>query len=62
MRNLFSALVLFVSLNAAAWRETNNGGGITEQNLVYLQQNMFNLLEPLQQKNIGFEDFAKFIS
>ena len=23
---------------------------------------MFNLLEPLQQKNIGFEDFAKFIS
>ncbi len=39
--------VCLFSSTSFAWREVGNGGGLTEQNLIYLKENFSEILKPL---------------
>ncbi len=47
MRSLLCLVSFFMVLPTFAWRETNNGGGITEQNIVFMTQNLAELTSVL---------------
>lgn len=48
---LLSLIFIFAYNQAKAWREVNNGGGITEQNITYVTQNFTYLITPLLNSN-----------